>query len=286
MSDSEHFPLVVYTPEAKIRHPLDLFKEMRRDLKASRELAWRLMVRDISAQYRQTYFGFAWAFFPPIATALVFVFLNSQKLINIGETEIAYPAFVMFGTVLWQVFVDSLNAPLSSFTRAKSMLAKISFSREALILSGLGQVLFDFGIRVIILVPVFVIFKVPVTWGLLLSPVAVLMLILLGITIGLLLVPIGLLYTDISRGLSVITGLWFFLTPAVYPVPKTWPLSLLGVLNPVSPLLIAARDLATKGVIENIWPFLIVSVLTLSVLFLGWVLMHLAMPIVIERMGG
>jgi len=112
------------------------------------------------------------------------------------------------------------------------------------------------------------------------------MLILLGITIGLVLVPIGLLYTDISQGMSVIIGLWFFITPVVYPVPKTWPLSLLGVLNPISPLLTAARDLATKGGIENTWPFLIISILTLLGLYLGWVLMHLAMPIAIERMGG
>jgi lipopolysaccharide transport system permease protein len=33
-----------------------LFKEMGRDLLASRELAWQLMVRDISAQYRQSLF--------------------------------------------------------------------------------------------------------------------------------------------------------------------------------------------------------------------------------------
>lgn len=286
MSDSEYLPLNIYTPEAKIRHPLDLCKEMWCDLKASKELAWRLMVRDISARYRQAFFGIIWAFLPPIAMALIFVFLNSQKLINIGETEIPYPAFVMFGTVLWQVFVDSLNAPLLSFTAAKSMLGKINFPREALVLSSLGQVLFHLGIRIIILVAVFVIFKVPVTWGLLLSPVAILMLILLGITIGLLLVPIGSLYTDISQGISVITGLWFFITPVVYPVPTTWPISLLGVLNPVSPLLTAARDFATKGGIENMWPFVIVSILTLLGLFLGWVLMRLAMPIVIERMGG
>ncbi len=43
---------VVYTPESLLRHPKQLFQQMWRDLLASRELAWRLMVRDISAQYR------------------------------------------------------------------------------------------------------------------------------------------------------------------------------------------------------------------------------------------
>lgn len=286
MSRSESSSLVIYSPDSKVRHPLGLLKEMWRDLNACRQLAWRLTVRDISAKYRQSLLGILWAFLPPIGMGLIFIFLNSRKIINIGEIDVPYPAFVMFGTVLWQVFVDSLNAPLKAFTSAKPMLAKIDFAREAIVLSALGQVLFDLGIRLIILVAVFVIFQVPVSWGILGAPVAIGMLILLGITMGLILVPIGLLYTDISQGLIVVTGLWFFITPVIYPVPTAWPFSLLGVLNPVSAPLTAARDLVLSGGIENLWPFLIVSLLTLLCLFFAWVLMRLAMPIVIERMGG
>jgi hypothetical protein len=39
---------------------------MPRDLLASRELAWRLAVHDISAQYRQTFLGALWAFILPL----------------------------------------------------------------------------------------------------------------------------------------------------------------------------------------------------------------------------
>ncbi len=121
---SKELPIVVYTPESKLRSPVTMAKEMWKDLLTSRELAWRLMVRDISAQYRQSLLGIYWAFLPPLATALVFVILNSRKIINIGETDTPYPAFVMFGTVLWQVFVDSLNAPLKVVTASKPMLSK------------------------------------------------------------------------------------------------------------------------------------------------------------------
>jgi lipopolysaccharide transport system permease protein len=57
-------PEVVYTPESILRRPRELFRQMWRDLLASRELAWRLIVRDISAQYRQSFLGVAWAFLP------------------------------------------------------------------------------------------------------------------------------------------------------------------------------------------------------------------------------
>ena len=39
-------PTTVYTPESPLRQPLTLLGDMVRDLLASRELAWRLYVRD------------------------------------------------------------------------------------------------------------------------------------------------------------------------------------------------------------------------------------------------
>ncbi len=256
---------------------------MWHDLLASRELAWRLMVRDISAQYRQSFLGIVWAFLPPIAMALVFVVLNSRKLINIGETNIPYPAFAMFGTVLWQVFVDSLNAPLRVVTAAKPMLAKINFPKEALILSGLGQTLFNLSIKLLILIVVLVLYKLPFSWGIPLSLLTILVLVLLGTTFGLLITPIGVLYTDVARGLGLVTGLWFFLTPVVYPPPTSFPFSLLATLNPVSPILVGARDLATKAVCLNPFHFLWSTLGWLFFPASPWVFFRLATPSLVDR---
>jgi lipopolysaccharide transport system permease protein len=89
------------------------------------------MVRDISAQYRQSLLGILWAFLPPLITAVIFITLNSRKVINVEETSIPYPVFAIFGTVLWHFFVYSLNAPLRVVTASKSLLTKINFPREA-----------------------------------------------------------------------------------------------------------------------------------------------------------
>jgi homopolymeric O-antigen transport system permease protein len=278
-------PVVVYTPDPQIRRPGQFLKNMWQDFLASRELAWRLMIRDISAQYRQSLLGIFWAFIPPVAMALIFIVLNSRRLINIGETNIPYPAFALFGTVLWQVFVDSLNAPLKVVTASKPMLAKINFPKEALILSGLGQALFSLGVKLTILIVVFIMFKMPITWGTPLSLLAILVLVLLGTTLGLLITPIGVLYTDIAQGLTVVTGFWFFLTPVIYPPPTSFPFSLLATLNPVSPILAGARDLATQGILHNPTPFFVVTALMMIVLCFTWVVYRLAIPILVERMS-
>ncbi len=282
---TEDLPGVIYSPESQMRTPGLLLRSMLQDLKASRELAWRLFVRDISARYRQSIIGVFWAFLPPIITGLVFIILQSKKVVNLGATDIPYPVYVLVGTTLWQVFTESLNAPLKSVIAAKPMLAKINFPREALIVSAFYDVLFNLLIKSIILVGILVYFKVPLTWGLLMAPMAILILILLGMSIGLLLTPLGTLYTDVTQGLIVVTSFWFFLTPVIYPPPQSYPYSLLATLNPVSPILMGARDLLTKGVFTNIGPFLVVSGLTILALFIAWMIYRIAFPIIIERMS-
>jgi lipopolysaccharide transport system permease protein len=285
MKDSMKTQVMVYTSESQIRSPGVLLGSMWSDLKASRELSWRLFVRDLSAQYRQSFFGVIWAFVPPIVTSLVFIFLQSRNIVNFGETDIPYPIYVLVSVVLWQIFSDSLNAPLKSVTAAKPLLAKINFPREALIISAFYMVLFNILIKLSIIVAVFVIFRLQLNWAVLLSLGAVLMLSLLGFATGLLLTPVGMLYTDIGTAIPIFIQLFFFVTPVVYPPPEDFPFSLIAVLNPISPLLIAARDLITVGTISNPVAFTVVSILTLVLLFFAWVIYRLSLPIIIERMS-
>lgn len=276
---------VIYTPESRIRHPKQLLQAMVRDLLASRELAWRLLVRDISAQYRQSLLGVLWAFFPPIITALGLVVAKNAGAVNIGMTEIPYPAYVMFSVSLWQTFVEALNGPLAAVAGAKSMLAKINFPKEAIILAKLGEVFFNFGIKLIFIVGLFLWFHIPVTWSVFLAPVALIHLVILGTAIGLLLAPLGALYGDVGRVIPLIVTPWMLLTPVIFPVPKQGWFSVVVSWNPVTPLLVTIRDLATSGVVSDPTGFWLVSGLSFVLLFLAWILYRLSMPFIVERMS-
>ncbi|WP_045442623.1 ABC transporter permease [Picosynechococcus sp. NKBG042902] len=276
---------VVYTSESRIRHPWQLFREMGRDLLASRELAWRLLVRDISAQYRQSLFGVLWAFLPPMITAAGLLVARNAGAVNIGETEIPYPAYVMFSMALWQTFVESLNGPIGAVGAAKPMLAKINFPREAIILAKLGEVFFNFGIKLILILGLFVWFQIPVPWSILLAPVALIHLVMLGTAIGLFLAPLGALYGDVSKAIPLIVSPWLLLTPVIYPTPKEGLFATVVNLNPVTPLLVTTRDLATSGMVTNPAGFWVVSGLTFGLLLIAWVLYRLAIPFVVERMS-
>ena len=282
---SERLPEVVYTPESPLRHPYQLLRSMVADLKASRELAWRLFIRNISAMYRQTVLGYFWAFLPPIFTTLTFVFLNSQKVLNVGDTSIPYPVYVMTGTLLWQVFIDALNSPIQMVSSSKAMLIKINFPKEALILAGLYGVLFNFMVRFILLFGVLLWFRIAVPGTVFLALVGILALIMFGLMTGILLTPLAILYQDIERGLAIFTSMWFFVTPVVYPPPTSWPASLIVSINPVSPLLITTREWLTTGSHMMINSFIIISLVMLFLTCFGWVLFRIAMPHIAVRVG-
>lgn len=277
--------VTVYTPESNLRDIRCLITNMMEDLLASRGLAWRLLVRNISAQYRQTLFGYLWAFLPPLFSLAVWVYLNSQKVINVSDPGMPYPLFVLTGTVLWQTFVDALNSPLKLVNESRSMLAKINFPREALILAGLGEVLFNFVVRILLLTGIFIWFHMVPPLTILFVPLGVLVLVLLGLMFGILMTPFGVLYMDVSRGVVIFTQIWFFLTPVIYPMPTNGLSAVMARLNPVAPILTTTREWMTIGVSTQIGGFWLVSLLTLIFLLFGWVLYRIAMPHLIARIS-
>ncbi|MDJ0688722.1 MAG: ABC transporter permease [Xenococcaceae cyanobacterium MO_188.B32] len=275
----------VYTSESQMRRPKKLLGSMWRDLLASRELAWRLLVRDISAQYRQSVLGIAWAFIPPIVTAAGFTLAKGNGVINVGSTDLPYPAYVMFSMTLWQTFTEALQSPVQGVTEAKQMLARINFPREAIILAKLGQVFFNFGIKLILIVGLFIWFKMPISGSAILAPVALIHLVMLATFFGLLLAPLGALYKDVTKGLVLVTSFWLFLTPVVYPVPSEGVFGTIVKLNPVTPLLVTARELATTGVVSDPQGFWLASLFAFVGLLMTWIFYRLAMPFVVERMS-
>lgn len=255
------------------------------DMSNSKELGWRLFLRDVSAQYRQSLLGIFWAFLPPIITSLIFILLQSRNVIAIHQTDIPYPVYVLIGTILWQVFADSINAPLRAVSAAKPFLVKLYFPRESLILSAFYSVIFNLLIRVLIIIGIFILFRLELSWGMLVAPFAILILIMLGMCIGLLLTPLGMLYNDVTTALPIAIQLLFFVTPVAYSLPESFPFSLINVINPISPLLVAARDLITQGSMFNYPHFLVVTGLTAIGIIFALIIFRVALPIIIERMS-
>jgi lipopolysaccharide transport system permease protein len=277
--------ITIYTPESSLANPLLMIRAMFRDLLASRELAWRLTIRDISAQYRQTFLGFLWAIILPLANTMVWIFLSKNGIVNIRATELPYPIFVFTGTMLWAIFIDAVNAPLQVTTAAKPMLAKINFPRESLVMAGVYQTLFNASIKIVLLLVALLFQGIFPGWPLLLFPFGIFSLILVGTMIGLCLTPVGLLYSDVGRAIPLLMQFLMYITPVVFPMPKEGWAATLFQLNPLSPLILTTRNWLTGAPTDCLQYFLLVNAVTLTLLLIFWAIYRLAMPILIERMS-
>ena len=174
-----------FSPQSAVRDPRRLLADLWNDVLQSRELAWRLTVRDIRAQYRRSFVGIAWALLGPLSTTLSFSLLQRQRIIAVSDTEmgIAYPVYVMIGTLLWGLFTEAYNMTLSTTKTTGALLTKVRFPREALLVSGVLKQLFGFAIRLILLAVFIVIYKVPLTWTMMLAPLPVALLIMMGMAV-------------------------------------------------------------------------------------------------------
>ena len=259
-------------------------REMVADLWAGRELAWRLAVRDISAQYRQSLLGVLWALIVPLANTAVWLFLSASQVVQVQSTELPYPLFVFSGSLLWSILIEALNQPLQQVLANKMLLAKINFPREALIVSGVLQTLFNGAIKVGILLVVLPLLGVHPGWGGLLIPVGLLALVLMGTALGLLVAPFGALYGDVGRGMPLVTQFLMYLSPVVFPLASKGWTGRLMKLNPLTPLILNARAWFTGQPPQLLGEWALAVGGSAVLLLLVWMVYRLAMPILIERM--
>ncbi|HEY7413330.1 MAG TPA: ABC transporter permease [Vicinamibacteria bacterium] len=274
---------VVYTPDSRLRRPRELLREMLADLLSSRELARRLFLRDLRVQYRRSLLGAAWLFIPAVAAAAILTLATRARILNVGATAVPYPVFVVLGMTLWQTFLDALNGPMLALSAESRLLARFNVAPEAIVLSKLGEAVVNCGVRSLLAALLFAWYGVPVGWTAPFALLGVLALVCLGAAAGLILAPLGALYQDVAKSLPIVTSVWFFVTPVVYPVPPPGPFGTLVQLNPVTPLLVTARELASGSAPTMLAAFLAVAALALALLAAGWLVYRVSMPIVLER---
>ncbi|HQH25954.1 MAG TPA: ABC transporter permease [Oligoflexia bacterium] len=273
------------TAESPLRNPREFFTLLLVDMRRAFYLGYVLFVRDFSAKYRQTLFGYLWAVLPVAFTTLLFIALSAAKVLQTTQADIPYPLFVLTGTVLWQTFFDSLMGPISGVQRSKTMLLKLNFPKEAVVVSALLEAAFNLVLRLLIVGVVLLCYSSLHPTGFLWFSLSTLSLVFLGTVLGVLFVPLSLLFHDVQYALATFAGLWFFATPVVYPIPAGGTARSLLLLNPVSPLLTSSRAVLFNPEQQFPAAYFVILILALVTAALTWVFYRVAMPHVIERLG-
>jgi lipopolysaccharide transport system permease protein len=260
-------------------------KESWKDLFGSHFLAKQLATRDVRSQYRQSYLGIVWIFITPLTSAFVWIFLSYTGTVKLSDTGVPYPVYVFSGTLIWSMIAEAIKSPTSNTNAARGMMTKINFPKEALVLSGVYKLLFNSSIKIGLLIVFIFLFGIGFHWSLLLFPFAMLAAILFGTTLGLFITPVALLYNDIGKIVSMGLGFLMYVTPVVYVMPKSGVMKTMMELNPFTPLILTARDLALGKPPEFLGYFFGILGVSIALFSIGLLFYRISIPIIVERLS-
>ena len=273
----------IYTSNSMRAKGVAVWACMTEELWDSRELIWRLMVRDLSVRYRQSILGYVWAVLPQIATVALFAYLSKHRVFDMGETQLPYVIHALWSISVWQLFSTCLISCTNSLVNSGGLVTKVNFPKEALVVAAIGQAIFEFFIRIAPVMCVMLWYGFVPSWEAIFIPFILIFVILLALGVGFMLSIINLIFRDVGNAVNITLTFGVFLSPVLYPPPLHEPFSFINIVNPFSPLLIATQNMLLGY--EFSYPGAALGMVIFSiVMFLtGWRIFHITMPRVTER---
>jgi lipopolysaccharide transport system permease protein len=235
--------------------------DVERDLFRGRALGWSglwgyrhlllaLVLRDVKARYKQTWIGVAWAVLQPALMMVVFtIFLG--PLAREAEPAVPYPVYVYSGFLPWTFFSTALVAAAQSVLVSEGIITKTYFPRLLLPWAAAGAILVDFAGASCGLAVLLACYRLPLTWQVVLAPLAVVFVAALAGGVGTLFAALNVRYRDFRYLIPFLVQLWMFSTPLLFiqgpsfaPAPVFGPgkplpgvRALLAWLNPMNGLI-------------------------------------------------
>jgi lipopolysaccharide transport system permease protein len=214
-----------------------------------RDLVVVLTQKELKVKYKRSFLGYFWSVANPLALALVF-FIAFKIVMKIQIEN--YTLFLISGLFPWQWFSNSVNSSVMVFVGNASLIKKVNFRREVLVVATVLNDMLHF----ILSIPVIVIFiflygmKPSLLW---LVGIPLMLIIQFIITFGfsVAISAINLFFRDIERIVFIFITLMFYLTPIIYSedmVPDKYKSLIL--LNPLSLLMVSWRKLFMNGTLS------------------------------------
>jgi lipopolysaccharide transport system permease protein len=184
----------------------------------SRDLVWAWTNRTIRGRYQQSTLGWLWAVVQPAASVAIFTIIFT-RVVPVDTGDIPYPIFSYVAVVAWTFFASSLTEMTESLVQNMSLVMKIYFPREALVVAAMLARMLDFFIAAGLLVVLMLIYRVqPYIMGWLFLPLILAIQIALVVGLGLITAALNVFSRDIRPLLALVIQLWFYASPIIYPV--------------------------------------------------------------------
>lgn len=212
-----------------------------REIWEYRDLLRMLVLRDLTAVYKQTVLGPLWFVIQPLATTAVFTVIFGQ-VANVSTDGIPKFVFYMSGTVLWNYFSGCMMQGAHSLVSNMNVVTKVYFPRLIIPLAAVFTHLAHFALNLAMFLGVYLYFLffaaagLSPRWALAAFPLLVLQCAVLGLAVGLWVAGLTTKYRDLRFALGFIAQIWMYATPIVWPASLVTRPAMKAVLwlNPMS----------------------------------------------------
>tara|TARA_Y100001970_G_scaffold120062_1_gene148869 strand:+ start:809 stop:1576 length:768 start_codon:yes stop_codon:yes gene_type:complete len=219
---------------------------MNRSAKYITDLITVLTAKEMKIRYKNNVLGYFWSVLQPLSFALVYFI--AFKIVMRIEME-NYTLFLITGMFPWQWFANSINESSNLFISNQSIIKKINFPRNTLVIASICNDCIHFMLSIPVIILFFFIYDVPLSINLAwCAPLLLILQFTITYSISLFIATINLFFRDMARLVPILMTFLFFLTPIIYSfdmVPDKY--KYLVSLNPVAPLMVSWRNLFLYG---------------------------------------
>jgi len=187
-----------------------------RELWAARELFYFLAWRDLKTRYAQTAIGAGWALMQPLLSTLIFTVVFSY-LVKVPSDGLPYPLFAFAAILPWSLFARSLERSTLSVVTEGGLIKKVYFPRLIIPIASTFINLVDFSVGLFILIGMMLWYQIVPQWTLVFLPLFIGLAVATALSVSLWLSALNVKYRDVSSIVPLMTQLWMFASPVLYP---------------------------------------------------------------------
>jgi len=279
-------PIIVYKPNKRHETPiLKTWSVLARKIFSSKELILQLLIRDLTSEYKKSFIGLVWIFLTPVFGILSWVFLNGTGLLNPGETDIPYPAYLLISTSIWSLFISFYKGARNTLLSGKGLITQIKYSHEVFFIENALLAFINFSVVFSVNIVVLLALGIPISIGIFGLPVVLIPIFFLGGSIGLIASMLSIVAVDFSKLIDYFMGLLIFITPVIYsPNIENSLIQTISRVNPLTFLVGASRDIIIWGHINDLPGFMFSSIIAFIAFLISTRLFYVSETRLVERM--
>lgn len=250
-----------------------------------RELVYQLFRRDFLMAYKKSVIGIGWIFLSPLVGIASWVLLNSAGILQPGDIQVDYPAFVLFSSSLWGLFMGFYSSAAGTLNAGSAFILQVRFPHEVLLVKQTAQHLATFSIGFLVNIGVLLLRGVVPDWTIIFLPLLALPLFFLAAGVGLMVSVFSVVITDVMNITNIVLGIVMYITPIIYRIDKIDSpiLSVLVKYNPLTYLVGEIRDLMLFGYMSHPVEYIVSVLFAFGLFMLSWRLFYISEHKIIEK---